>query len=241
MQRIAECGRGAPLDDLEATQPYISAPWDARPGTIDGTDDGLQAAARAQETHGIRIVTSASVFELGQRAKQLAKRSTDEGQVASDRPRLTKRIVLKSQQLLAQAMVQIPTTVGDAVRRIDAAWPGSHTRRMYDELSKRQASVVAQLRTGMTPLNGYLHNIKAVESNLCECGEAVESREHFTFHCVRWSEQREILDIRTGEEDLSRLLGGKTTTDNDDWTPDMDAHASANDDDDDDEVYSARR
>lgn len=61
MQRIAECGRGAPLDDLEATQPYISAPWDARPDTTDDTDDGLQAAARAQEAHGIRIVTSASV------------------------------------------------------------------------------------------------------------------------------------------------------------------------------------
>ncbi|KAI6824489.1 hypothetical protein KC343_g180 [Hortaea werneckii] len=282
MQKIAEYGQGAPLDDLEATQPYISAPWDARPDTVDGTDDGLRSAARAQETHGIRIATSASVrnqlvgiggaiesidrirnhtarheydktlgtigqsdaytaalasieaglgfvvgavyagtlsarvyghivrvftnnrtvlitlraspkrtrqwiiggilkhveflkgfairvvfawapvssiFELGQRAKQLAQRSTDEGRVASDRPRLTKRIVLKAQQRLAQATAQMPTTFGEAVRRIDAAWPGNHTRRMYDELSKRQASVLSQLRTGMTPLNGYLHNI----------------------------------------------------------------------------------
>jgi hypothetical protein len=75
----------------------------------------------------------------------------------------------------------------------------------------------------MTPLNGYLHNIKAVETNFCECGEAVESREHFIFNCVRWSEQREILGAWTGEEGLPRLLGGKTTTDADDWTPDMDA------------------
>ena len=312
MQRIAERGRGAPLDDLEATQPYISAPWDARPDTVDGTDNGSQAAIEDEGTQDIRVATSASVrnqlvgidgaiestdrirnhtaryeydktlgntgqndvytaalasieaglgfvvgavyagtlsarvhghtvrvfpnnrtvlitlrvspkrtrqwiiggilkhvellkgfairvvfawapvssiFELGQRAKQLAQRSTDEGRVASDRPRLTKRIVLKAQQRLAQATAQMPTTFGEAVRRIDAAWPGRHTRRMYDELSKRQASVLAQVRTGMTPLNGYLHNIKAVESNLCECGEAVESREHFIFHCVRWSEQ----------------------------------------------------
>jgi hypothetical protein len=109
------------------------------------------------------------------------------------------------------------------VRRIDAAWPGKHTRRMYDDLSKRQASILAQLRTGMTPLNGYLHNIKAVETNLCDCGEAVESREHFIFHCVRWSEQRKILGVWTGEDNLSRLLGGKSTTDTDDWKPDMDA------------------
>jgi hypothetical protein len=56
---------------------------------------------------------------------------------------------------------------------------------MYDDLSKRQASILAQLRTGMTLLNGYLHNIKAVETNLCDYGEAVELREHFIFHCVR--------------------------------------------------------
>jgi hypothetical protein len=94
---------------------------------------------------------------------------------------------------------------------------------MYNELSKRQASVLAQLRTGMTPLSGYLHNIKAVETNLCECSEAVESREHFVFRCARWSEQREILGVWTVEEDLSRLLGGKASTDSDDWTTDMDA------------------
>ena len=56
---------------------------------------------------------------------------------------------------------------------------------MYDELSKRQASILAQLRIGMILLNGYLYNIKAVDSNLCECGEAVELREHFVFHCAR--------------------------------------------------------
>jgi hypothetical protein len=60
MQRIAEYARGAPLDDLEATQPYISAPWDARLDVVDDADDGARAAARAQETQGIRVATSAS-------------------------------------------------------------------------------------------------------------------------------------------------------------------------------------
>ena len=94
---------------------------------------------------------------------------------------------------------------------------------MYDDLSKRQASILAQLRTGMTPLNGYLHNIKAVESNLCECGEAIESREHFVLRCARWSDQRRILGVYTVEDNFSRLLGGKSTMDTDDWAPDMDA------------------
>ena len=78
---------------------------------------------------------------------------------------------------------------------------------MYDDLSKRQASILAQLRTGMTPLNGYLHNIKVVETNLCECGEAVESREHFVLRCARWSEQRKTLGVYADEGNLSRLLG----------------------------------
>lgn len=109
------------------------------------------------------------------------------------------------------------------MRRMDAAWPGDHTRRIYDSLSKRQASLLTQLRTGMTPLNAYLHLIKATETDLCECGEATEHREHFIFQCAKWREQRHILRAWAGENNLSRLLGGKSITDTDDWKPDMDA------------------
>jgi hypothetical protein len=131
--------------------------------------------------------------------------------------------VQNAQERLRRATSQVSTTFGESVRRIDAAWPGNHTRRMYDDLSKRQASILVQLRTGMTPLNGYLHNIRAVETNLCDCGDAAESREHLIFRCSRWSGQRKILGVWTGEENLSRLLGGRSTTDTDDWKPDMDA------------------
>ena len=94
---------------------------------------------------------------------------------------------------------------------------------MYDDLSKRQASILAQLRTGMTSLNRYLNNIKAAETILCECGEAVESREHFVLRCARWTEQRKILGVDTDEDSFSCLLEGRSTMDTDDWTPDMDA------------------
>jgi hypothetical protein len=80
------------------------------------------------------------------------------------------------------------------------------TRHMYDNLAKRLASILAQLRTDMTPLNGYLNNIKATEMDLCECGEVLETRKHFIFRCARWSEQRKILGVWTGEDYLSRLL-----------------------------------
>jgi len=163
------------------------------------------------------------IFELGQQAKQLAQGSTEEGRIVQDKIRLSKRTVYKAQESVRRAASKVPTTVGQSLRNFDAAWPGGHTRRMYNNLSKRQASILAQLRTDMTPLNGYLYKIKAAETNLCNCGEAPETREHFIFRCVRWSEQRKILGVWAGGDNLSRLLGGKSTADTDDWKPDMDA------------------
>jgi hypothetical protein len=60
IQRIAESAHGAPVEELEATRPYVSAPWDARLDIVNNVDDGVQAAAQAQETLGIRVATSAS-------------------------------------------------------------------------------------------------------------------------------------------------------------------------------------
>jgi hypothetical protein len=50
----------------------------------------------------------------------------------------------------------LPENVGRHVKRIDAALPGKHTRQLYDRLSWKEASVLAQLRTGMARLNGYI-------------------------------------------------------------------------------------
>jgi len=77
----------------------------------------------------------------------------------------------------------VRATSGESVRRVDVAWPGSHIRRMYDSLSRSEASILAQLRTGMTPLNVYLYLIGASQTSLCDCDEAAEPRQHFTSHC----------------------------------------------------------
>jgi hypothetical protein len=79
-----------------------------------------------------------------------AQRSTEEGREAQDRVKMSRRTVQNAQERLRRATSQVSTTFGESVRRIDAAWPGNHTRCMYDDLSKRQASILAQLRIGMT-------------------------------------------------------------------------------------------
>jgi len=186
----------------------------------------LKHVRRLKESHNRVVFAWAPVsplLESGQKAKQLAQRSTDEERVVKNRPTLTRSMFQRTQEHLRRATEQVSATVGASLRRIDTAWPGKHTRHMYDELSNRQASILAQPRTGMTPLNGYLHNIKAVGSNLYEYGEAAESKEHFVFHCARWTEQRKILGVYTDEDDFSRFLGDKSATDTDDWAPDMDA------------------
>lgn len=137
-----------------------------------------------------------SIFELGQKAKRLAQRSTEEGRAAQDPVELTKRAVKNVQSRLRRAPSQTSTTFGETVCRINAAWLGNHTRRIYDDISKRRASILAQLRTSMTPLYGYIHNIKLAETNLCDCGEAAESRERFIFHCVWTSDDKSFAIAR---------------------------------------------
>lgn len=102
---------------------------------------------------------------------------------------------------------------------MDTALPGKHTRILYDGLKRREASVLAQLRTGMVRLNGYLHRIGAVESDQCECGM------HFLFRCTRWEAYRTQMlaqtDTRRGN--LSFSLGGKVPSDPETWKPNMGA------------------
>ena len=75
--------------------------------------------------------------------------------------------------------------MGKFSKAMGTALPGKHTRDLYDKLKRREASVLAQLRTGITRLNGFLGRIGAVESNRCACGHARETVEHFLLRYVR--------------------------------------------------------
>jgi hypothetical protein len=118
---------------------------------------------------------------------------------------------------------RLPDKVGNYSKRIDLALPGKHTKKLYDPLSRREASVLVQLRTGMSRLNGYLHRIQAAPSELCACGRAQETVEHFLFTCTRWTEQRKaLLECTTTQRgNLSFHLGGKGRSDRHNWKPDM--------------------
>ena len=74
--------------------------------------------------------------------------------------------------------------VGKYTRKFDTALPGKHTSCLYNAFKRTEAEILAQLRTGMSRLNGYLYRIKAIDSDLCACGQAKETVEHFLFRCT---------------------------------------------------------
>jgi hypothetical protein len=73
----------------------------------------------------------------------------------------------------------LPNDIGKHIKDIDTALPGKHVRKLYDMLKRPEASILAQLRTGMARLNGYLSRIGAVELAAWTCGQADESVQHF--------------------------------------------------------------
>ena len=94
---------------------------------------------------------------------------------------------------------------------MDASLPGRHIKNIYDLLSKTEAKILAQLRTGMARLNGFLFRIKATDSEICECGTAKETVKHFLFTCSRWTYLRKNMHSQTAERwaDLLFFLGGR--------------------------------
>jgi hypothetical protein len=119
----------------------------------------------------------------------------------------------------------LPDGVGKFSKAMDAALPGKHTRGLYDKLKRREACILAQLRTGMARLNGFLSRIGAAASDICACGQARETVEHFLFRCVRWTALREdMLQCTVARRgSLSFYLGGKAPSDPKEWSPDMKA------------------
>jgi hypothetical protein len=119
----------------------------------------------------------------------------------------------------------LPEGVGKFLKALDLALPGKHTPDLYDKLKRREACILVQLRTGMARLNGFLSRIEAVESDLCPCGRARETVEHFLLRCARWATLREdmLQCTVTRRGSLSFYLGGKVPSDPKMWSPDMKA------------------
>ncbi len=161
--------------------------------------------------------------------KKIAKERAQQATGSKARPP-TQRLGMRTTLLNAARAKRgpprsLPEKVGVHSKRVDTALPGKHTRLLYDRLPWKESSVLAQLRTGMARLNSYLHRINAAPTDVCACGQARETVEHFLFRCTQWQAFRtEMLQCtETHRSNISYYLGGKSPTDDKSWTPDLTA------------------
>jgi hypothetical protein len=179
----------------------------------------------ARGNHVVGAWAPTQDFRQGQVAKKKARKATERGKEAVKRFPQTKSTTIDLVKKELRIRRQIPPGVGKYSIKIDAALPGQHTKRIYDGLNRTEATLLARLRTGMIGLNGYLHRIRAVESDQCDCGAAKETVQHFMFRCTKWTTQRDVLlrQTETRRGDLSFFLGGKAASDPANWQPNMKA------------------
>jgi hypothetical protein len=105
-----------------------------------------------------------------------------------------------------------PSEWGRYTYSVDSALPGRHTLLLYGALTREEAGILAQARTGHTHLREYLARTHQIESAVCDCGGGVESVEHVILQCPLWAPQRSQLKETAGDRwgDVSFLLGGKS-------------------------------
>ncbi|KAE8552234.1 hypothetical protein EYB25_006128 [Talaromyces marneffei] len=170
-----------------------------------------------------------SDMAVKQQAKAEARKATRVESPPEKPPHQAKSTAIRLALAERQQEWTLPEHVGRYSRTVDIALPGKHTRNLYNRLNRKEAKILAQLRTGMTRLNSYLYRIGAVDSNRCACGQASETIEHFLFRCTQWTAMREDMNQCTESRrgNLSFFLGGKSRSDPERWQPDMKAvHAA---------------
>lgn len=88
---------------------------------------------------------------------------------------------------------------GERVHRvIDKAAPSQDVYKLYRGLTRRQCSMLTQLRSGHVALNAYLARIKAVDSPLCPACLIPETPAHYIFTCRRYTTARDALRRAVG-------------------------------------------
>ncbi|EAQ91759.1 hypothetical protein CHGG_03694 [Chaetomium globosum CBS 148.51] len=185
--------------------------------------DAISALRKAGNTISVVWIQAGTKNELLNTAKAKAKEATRQDATPQTQDPAMRSTALRIAWAKRAPPTSLPDKVGRHSKRVDIALPGKHTQLLYDHLSRSEAGVLAQLRTGMAKLNTYLHRIKAAPSDQCTCGQARETVDHFLFRCKQWDQhRREMLqctDVHRGN--LSFYLGGKSPSDDKDWSPNM--------------------
>jgi hypothetical protein len=100
----------------------------------------------------------------------------------------------------------------DKIKRLDKEATIHSLHKPLLSLSRRNSSLVMQLRTRMVGLNAWLYKIRRADSPLCATCNQREDVPHFIFFCSRFSHHRFILRNSLGRKatSLGYLLTNET-------------------------------
>ena len=83
----------------------------------------------------------------------------------------------------------------------DPKSPASNFMKIAMKLTRRQASILAQLCMSHTPLQAYLHCFKLAKSPICpSCRTEPETTTHFLMHCISYVAQKPRLRRTLGRD-----------------------------------------
>lgn len=102
-------------------------------------------------------------------------------------PAILRRI---KEQLMRATRTPPPQEV---LTRLLGKFNPEETYKALRKLSRPDATLVAQIRSGHCPLNSYLHRFKAVESPNCDLCKQVESVDHLLLQCRKFAGLRREL------------------------------------------------
>ena len=96
---------------------------------------------------------------------------------------------------------------------IDASLPSDDYLHIIDQLTRRQASLLTQLRTTHIPLNLVLHRIKRADTPFCpHCPTEIrETIPHLLFFCPHYDRARALLQAQIGYDsfDMQHLMSSR--------------------------------
>jgi ribonuclease HI len=93
--------------------------------------------------------------------------------------------------------------------KVDDTMPSQKFMELTEKLSRSEASLILQLRTGHAPLNKHLHRFKRADSPMCPaCGREEETVHHFVITCPARNGQRRKLEraLGRGARSLPKML-----------------------------------
>lgn len=77
------------------------------------------------------------------------------------------------------------------IANIDPDLPSAKSAKTVLSLTRKQTSLITQLRTGHIALNAYLFRIGKNDTNICaRCQDAPETVHHFLFECIAYGSER---------------------------------------------------